>query len=121
MFNLNHFKDEIPSSQTVINQLQEFCIKHQIPDPQYKIVQSTGTDHNPIFTYECRVSNVIRLANAGTKKGAKHLSAQKMFAALKEVCFYIFSPKLQNLKNVSLFIAKSITIRSLLFGCNYRN
>lgn len=89
MFNLNNLKEEL--SQNVINELQEFCIKNKIPDPQYKIVQSTGTDHNPVFTYECRVSNVIRLANAGTKKDAKHLSAQKMFNALQQVCFCIFS------------------------------
>lgn len=81
---------EIQSEQNVINDLHEFCFENYLPEPQYKVVQSTGSAHKPEFTYECRVDHVIRLANAGTKKGAKHLSALKMFKAFQEVCLFFF-------------------------------
>lgn len=109
MFNFNNLKDETSSLQYAINQLQEFCIKNTLPEPQYRIVQCTGSDHNPIFTYECRVSNVIRLANDRTKKGAKHLSAQKVLKALQEVCFgIVYSQNFTNLNNLFKLLGKSI-------------
>lgn len=90
---MSNSKPELPTGageagiHNIINELQEFCIENGLPSPQYKIVQSTGPDHNPVFVYECKVSNVIRLANGSTKKEAKHFSAQKVIAALQEVCF----------------------------------
>lgn len=86
----SEIKQEIPSpiskparNVNYVGLLQEFCIRKQLPPPDYGTEKSTGTPNNPSFYIFCRVGEVYReVGIASNKKTAKQLAAEKVLGLL---------------------------------------
>ncbi|CAF1518500.1 unnamed protein product [Rotaria sordida] len=61
------------------NRLQEYCQKHNLPLPNYRIRQQSGASHEMKFQVEVEVNGrwYIGQENCSSKKEAEHSAAQK--------------------------------------------
>jgi hypothetical protein len=63
-------------SSNPIGELQELCIKHELPPPIYREVARSGPDHASLFTMHVTVNNKSYTGFAGSKAAAKKDAAQ---------------------------------------------
>ncbi|KAE8574066.1 protein Loquacious [Halyomorpha halys] len=76
----------IPSVKgNLIGALQEYCIQHSIPYPQYEFVSDEGNLTAHIFVKRCTVLSYTTEGKASTKQQAKHLAAKAMLSKLHNV------------------------------------
>ncbi|XP_075219525.1 RISC-loading complex subunit tarbp2-like [Lycorma delicatula] len=71
--------------ENAIGQLTVICSNNKLPEPEYDKTGEEGPPHAKLFTFQCRVANLIENASSRTKKQAKHLSAKNMIERLKTV------------------------------------
>ncbi len=98
--NLQHFKNEIEDEKgrekilrlTVceknpINHIQEFFQKKDLELPEYSLLKKKGTDHEPTFHMQCKVSietqEITTIGKGRSRKEAKKEAAEKMSKKLK--------------------------------------
>jgi ribonuclease III len=63
--------------------LQEWAQARGLPLPEYALISSDGPSHAPLFVVEVRVEGIAPLrAEAGVKKTAERLAAEKLLASL---------------------------------------
>jgi len=64
-----------------INRLQEICQQQKSPLPEYKLKEKKGTDHDPLYFVECRISTKDSdFSSIGTGRNLK--TARRMAANL---------------------------------------
>ena len=65
-------------------QLQEYMQARGVAVPAYKVVSTTGLDHDQLFTVECRVANNPELftAKASSRKKAEQKAASQILKVL---------------------------------------
>lgn len=61
-----------------ITRLMDFCVMKNFFKPEFECINSYGPSHEPVFTFQCRLSSIKKNADAENKKLAKQLSAKKM-------------------------------------------
>ncbi|NHJ00714.1 MAG: hypothetical protein EAX86_01175 [Candidatus Heimdallarchaeota archaeon] len=75
------------------NLLQEHFQKQGLPLPSYKLIRKEGTEHNPIYTYQCKgiVNNIAfhELGVGKTKKIAQKEAAKALYQKLVEKGYII--------------------------------
>lgn len=76
------YKDKI--QENAVGALQVMCCTHDIPQPEYDLIEEKGAPHDKIFTYVCSVSKQREVGIGRTKKQAKQLAAFNMMNRLKE-------------------------------------
>ncbi len=63
--------------------LQEWAQGRGLPLPEYALISSEGPSHAPLFVIEVKVEGIAPMrAEAGVKKTAERLAAEKLLAAL---------------------------------------
>ncbi|KAF7487757.1 Interferon-inducible double-stranded RNA-dependent protein kinase activator A -like protein A [Sarcoptes scabiei] len=69
-----------------IGKLQEICMKKHWYPPLYEPIGSSGSPHERLFTFECRIENmgISQKGNGKSKKIAKREAAEKMLAFLRD-------------------------------------
>lgn len=65
--------------------LQEFAQKKSLPNPEYKVISTSGTDHEPIFTIEVSIDGQFPKFTgiANNKKKAEQIAASNFLKNLK--------------------------------------
>lgn len=76
---------EAKQIQNAVGDLLDLCVVRDYPIAQFTTIQASGPSHAPEFTYECRISTIVKTATSSTKKGAKQLAAAKMLETILEV------------------------------------
>lgn len=69
-------------AKTPISSLQEICQRIG-KTPQYDVMAVEGRAHQPQFVYRCTVGDIVRTGQGGSKKTAKHASAEAVLSALR--------------------------------------
>lgn len=63
--------------------LQELCHQRSLPQPRYRLCDTQGPDHRPLFVVECQVGEEIRTRGTGpSKKDAERAAARDALAEL---------------------------------------
>lgn len=76
-------KDIDSSSKDPKSQLQEFSQKNGFSIPQYSVIETAGSAHEPLFTIEVKVDGLgSATACAGNKKAAQIQAAQNLMNIL---------------------------------------
>nr|WOZ50367.1 R2D2 [Sogatella furcifera] len=68
----------------VVGTLTALCASNRISEPVYELIGEEGPPHCKIFTIECSVMHLKEVAQARTKKQAKHKSSKQMLDTLLE-------------------------------------
>jgi len=65
-------------------QLQEYMQGRGVAVPAYKVVSTTGLDHDQLFTVECRVANLSKVfsSKASSRKKAEQKAASQILKVL---------------------------------------
>ncbi|KAM3958152.1 R2D2 protein [Aphomia sociella] len=71
-------------SRSSVALLRELCEEFRLPGADYELVGDTGPPHQRHFTVAARVGDHERLATATTKKAARQLAADQLYAYLRE-------------------------------------
>ncbi|MFN8770362.1 MAG: ribonuclease III [Neisseriaceae bacterium] len=89
------FKEKLKNADKLIIRdsksiLQEYLQANQINVPEYKVVDSTGPDHDSIFKIECYIPelDIKVIAQGKTKKEASQIAAEESLRIIKEKKIY---------------------------------
>lgn len=69
-------------SKTPISSLQEIC-QRLGKTPQYDLMAQEGRAHQPQFVFRCTVGDTVCQGQGGSKKTAKHASAEAVLKAIR--------------------------------------
>ena len=78
------YKDVLVGTNNPINRLQDHCIQHEMPLPNYADLGMSGPPHDPTFT--CCVScsaALTMIARGPTKRDAKKKAAELLLAEIR--------------------------------------
>ncbi|RZF44791.1 hypothetical protein LSTR_LSTR000743 [Laodelphax striatellus] len=76
------YQDDL--KQNVVGALIALCASNRISEPVYQLIGEEGPPHCKTFTIQCSVLHLKEVAQARTKKQAKHKSSKVMLDKLQE-------------------------------------
>lgn len=87
---------QLESKTTEVNcvgALLKLCKSYRYSEPQFALVETSGANHNPRFTFECKVSTFVATGRERSKKGAKNSSAAKMIKIIEVSENFLYKKK----------------------------
>nr|AGH30333.1 R2D2 [Nilaparvata lugens] len=77
--------------ENVVGTLTALCTSNRISEPVYELIGEEGPPHSKTFTIQCSVLHLKEVAQARTKKQAKHKSSKQMIDKLQQYCSLDFT------------------------------
>ncbi|CAG0878969.1 unnamed protein product [Darwinula stevensoni] len=95
----------------LIGNLQEFCMGHQLPLPQYHTLAECGQPHSRQYTVACVIGPHNKIGCGASKKIAKHQAAHAMLTFLKETRVDLEKLKTATVKENKESVADSMSFQ----------
>ncbi|KAG8223656.1 hypothetical protein J437_LFUL001763, partial [Ladona fulva] len=72
-------------TENAVGALTTLCLQHDLPAPDYKLMEESGPAHCKNFVIHCVISSLQLVGQSGTKKQAKQLSAKRLIERINEL------------------------------------